>query len=859
MTFAGRERVQELFEKALELPLEKRASFLTEACGDDAGLLAEVESLLDHDAKAGSDFMRPPEQGHAPPMTDSPNDPDATRQAPPSAGAPPETIERYEITRELHRGGQGVVYQAIQKSTKRKVALKVMLEGPFASERSKRRFEREIELVASLHHPNIVPVFDSGVSHGKYWYAMDYIRGRPLDAYVAGKEMAIEDTLRLFGKVCEAVTYAHQRGVIHRDLKPVNILVDEQGEPHVLDFGLAKVAGADAVGDSRPMLVSLTGQVIGTLPYMSPEQAKGDPNLIDIRTDVYSLGVSLYELLTGKYPYEVVGQMADVLKNIAEAEPRKPSTIRRQINDEVETIVLKALAKEPDRRYQSARHIAEDVRRFLEGEPIDAKRDSALYVLKKQLKRYKKPAAMAAILVLLILGWGVTMSVLAERERQARELAEERAEEIRRLADSESQARKEATTRAEENRRLAEKERQARELAEAFANEVEQLYLVSQLLDKAVNDVDRWGRVENELLRRGPAELTPANNARIAVRRAIIQFRIEHPSEAVECLSGALATWHQAWDDHQFADLITLETATLTMRALVESDGIAIGNNARELIEHVVKAWRAIDAKYPNDYDRFGILIAGEALAILGDDQAAESLLWEAERHLSETNRYPEWHARSLEALARLLDRTGRQAKALELSRRQQQLRSGIERESEAAPATIARRAAADGEQQIAEGRPARAIEALRQSLDAWHSAWDTRGVADLVTLRSVTDSALTIATGVPEAEKQEVLDLIQLVVQAWIGLQSKYPADYSHLGLISLGEALMALGENTEARRLLEESEHVLHASSRYRDWHYRNVELLADVTARIGDRREAAAWAEKLRSMAPPNKKQP
>src|SRR4029079_10079841 len=262
---------------------------------------------------------------------------------------------------EIHRGGQGVVYQAIQKNTKRKVAIKVMREGPFAGAKDKVRFEREVQILGSLNHPHIVAIHDSGLAAGNFYFVMDYISGQPLDLYMSSGKRSIDETLRLFIKIGQAVTAAHLRGIIHRDLKPRNIRIDQNGEPHILDFGLAEIATAEVMGESRPQVMTIPGQFVGSLPWASPEQAEGTPDKIDVRTDVYSLGVVLYEMLTGKFPYEVVGNMRDVLDNILRAEPARPSTVRRQINDEVETIVLKCLAKDRDRRYQSARELARDI------------------------------------------------------------------------------------------------------------------------------------------------------------------------------------------------------------------------------------------------------------------------------------------------------------------------------------------------------------------------------------------------------------------------------------------------------------------------------------------------------------------
>lgn len=327
------------------------------------------------------------------------------------------TIEGYEIIRELHRGGQGVVYEALQKSTRRKVAIKLLLAGQHAATSAKKRFEREIKLVAQLRHPNIISIFHSGVTgNGLQFYVMDYIRGLPLHHYVRDKKLTLEETLTLFSTVCEGVQYAHQRGVIHRDLKPSNILVDAEGSPKILDFGVAKplAGGLDTA-------ISITQEVIGTLPYMSPEQARGHPDEIDTRIDVYSLGVILYELLTGHFPYPVVGQIGDLLKHVVETAPTpltqkwtsgsgvaKRTTKRLRpgecpIDSEVETIVLKALAKERERRYQSAGELAHDIGHYLKSEPIEARRDSLFYVVRTRCRAFAQRHRITSFLAVIVI------------------------------------------------------------------------------------------------------------------------------------------------------------------------------------------------------------------------------------------------------------------------------------------------------------------------------------------------------------------------------------------------------------------------------------------------------------------------
>lgn len=331
---------------------------------------------------------------------------------------PAPTIEGYEIVEEIARGGQGLVYLAVQRGTRRRVAIKVLLDR--GSPASRRRFEREVELVAALDHPNIVKVYDGrATADGKLYLVMEFVDGTPLERHVASVGRDPRRVAELMRVVAEAVHAAHCRGVIHRDLKPSNILVDADGRPHIVDFGLARAPGRD----DRHMSLSVTGQFLGSLPWASPEQAAGTPDRIDVRSDIYSLGVLLHQSLTGEFPYEVDGALSDALHNIATAEPSRPSARRRDLTRaggrDLDAITLTALAKDPERRYQSAADLAADLRAYLAGEPVRARADGAITAMAKALRRYRLVAAVASVLSIALLA--ATLVAIAEARAAERE------------------------------------------------------------------------------------------------------------------------------------------------------------------------------------------------------------------------------------------------------------------------------------------------------------------------------------------------------------------------------------------------------------------------------------------------------
>lgn len=376
---------------------------MRDALGPDGRHEHWIAAAREQFERAGSDAIRPGGSSNQ----ISPGETRFSRALP--------TLPGYDDLRELHRGGQGVVYQAVQRTTGRTVAIKILREGPFAGPADRLRFEREVNILAHLQHRGIVGILDRGEVSGVHYLVMDFVEGQALDRHAFENGLPLVDRLGLFIKVCDAVNAAHLRGVIHRDLKPGNILVDTEGEPRVLDFGLAKSAATDS---SDEPAATRTGQFVGSLAWASPEQAMGRLPEVDIRSDVYSLGVILYHLMTRQLPYATACDLDQALANIRSAEPVRPRTLTPEIDADLETIVLKCLAKEPSRRYQSVGELSRDITRALHREPIEARRDSSWYVLSRTLRRHRLTVAIVAGFVVLCAASAIALSVLYARSQK---------------------------------------------------------------------------------------------------------------------------------------------------------------------------------------------------------------------------------------------------------------------------------------------------------------------------------------------------------------------------------------------------------------------------------------------------------
>ena len=440
-------RVQQLFDAALELAPGRRAAFLDEACREDPELRRAVGDLLAVLDRAHTDELFPA-------LTDTPR----------GLLAFGERIGPYRVLHELGAGGMGVVFLAEREDVEKRVALKLVREGGLASGDRVRRFLQERRVLARLEHPNIAQLLDAGVTEMRLpYFAMEYVAGTPIDRYCDERRLSIPERLGLFRTVCEAVQYAHQNLVVHRDLKPSNILVTADGQVKLLDFGIAKLLAPNEQADAED---PGTGLLMLTPEFASPEQVRGEP--VTTASDVYSLGVVLYQLLAGHRPYrfdsrtpsevervvcrELPDRPSDMVTRtvtgakvpsthaavtpewVGRARNTSPERLRRRLSGDLDTIVLKALSKEPARRYLSAAQLSDDVRRHLVGLPVLARRDTAAYRTGKFLQRHKVGVTVAALLLMTLLGGVVATAWQARRADAQRVVAEQRSHDVHALA-----------------------------------------------------------------------------------------------------------------------------------------------------------------------------------------------------------------------------------------------------------------------------------------------------------------------------------------------------------------------------------------------------------------------------------------
>ncbi|MEC9372795.1 MAG: serine/threonine-protein kinase, partial [Planctomycetota bacterium] len=549
----------------------------------------------------------------------------------------------------LGEGGMGVVYLAEQSHPRRLVALKVIRAG-LAGPRLLRRFEYEAQLLARLEHPGVARIYEAGaidIGAGlQPFFAMEYVEGLPLDRFADAHDLNVRDRLRLLAEICDAVHHAHQKGVIHRDLKPANILVDDSGRPRILDFGVARAVDEDA---PQATLQTDIGQIVGTLPYMSPEQLTGDSRDLDIRADVYTLGVIAYQLLTGRLPHDLSRKtVAEAARIICEDRVAPLRSSDANLRGDIETIVLKAMERDRDRRYPSASDLAADLRAFLEDRPISARPPSRIYAMRKFTRRNRAlVGGVAGVFIALVLGV-VASSYGFAQATTARHLAEAEAERAR-------DAEEVATAARDEARREA-----------ARANAIK-----SFLIDDMLGAADPEQNADRELTVREALDAAaqhvehafdeqPLVNVELRTTIGRIYGSLGHYDQAADQYRQALARARADLGEDEPETIAALRSLALTRRDVGDAEGALA--DIDQVIERTKRAW-GVDHLYAAEAatDKASILVS------LGRYEEAIDLYHEALPRIIDF--YGDSHRYVLIArhnLATSLGNLGRQQEAVE-------------------------------------------------------------------------------------------------------------------------------------------------------------------------------------------------
>ncbi len=662
MTDTNRFReLDRLFQEVCDLPAERREARLVELAPNDESLRSEVLELLATESSAASSGRL--SEGGAQ---------EEIAQILAQREVDPTELAGYRILSRLGIGGMGVVYEAEQRSPKRLVALKVLRPG-LATPELIRRFEFEAQALGRLRHPGIAQVFEAGLAETptgpRPFFAMELVRGVALDRWADAK--SVRQKLEMVASICDAVQHAHAQGVMHRDLKPANILVTEEGIAKVLDFGVARAADAELRSET---LQTVEGQIVGTLPYMSPELIAGDPAEVDTRSDVYALGVVLFEMLSGRIPLEVSGKgLMEAARVIRDDEPTRLATLEPRMRGDIDTIVRTAIFKEKTRRYQTAQAMGEDIRRHLDGQTISARPASAVYQLSRLAKRHMPVAIASCVALVALVGAVVGVSMALSETIEQRTIAQRNAsiaDEVGRFFNDEVLAAADPWTDPNPDVSVLEALERAVDRVEGrFENEPLVEAAIRASAGRTLSSLGNYERAKAELSR--AIELLSADPkadpVRLAEAQALLGLSLGEAGayeESLELLEHAVASFDRRLGPDAAETQDHTNSLVLTLIDLAQFDRARAIN--KPLLARVESGRMATEG--------LAITVLGNAGAIeykTGNIEGAvplyERMVERATAHFGES--HPETNA-GVASLALILQRLGRQQESMALHER---------------------------------------------------------------------------------------------------------------------------------------------------------------------------------------------